>query len=192
MSDREFKIQIAYDEETSLLDLDKRFMLEIIAGRPRTYKVTSVDAITERFHQSGEIRGFLVLNVTQDLYNPETDNAELMICDYIDVDAPKPEPPADEGKIEFTYSGAPTIRQGGSTKKFSAQLYDAAGEVVGDAAYQWTISVVPDLEDKVVSQIDGNTVRLTALDYVELQGAVITLTVVSGNVQNTLEVEVVS
>lgn len=86
ISSREFKIQVAYDEETSLIDLDKRFMLEVIAGQPRTYKVTSVDAITERFHQSGEIRGFLVLNVQQDLYNPKTDNVDLMICDYIDVD----------------------------------------------------------------------------------------------------------
>ena len=52
-------------------------MLEIIGESPKTYKVTSVDTITDRFYMSGDIRGFLVLNVTQDLYNPKTD---IKIC----------------------------------------------------------------------------------------------------------------
>lgn len=64
VSSREFQIQVTYDEETSQINLDKRFMLEIIAGNPCTYKVTSVDSVTERFYEAGSTRGFLVLNVT--------------------------------------------------------------------------------------------------------------------------------
>ena len=64
VSSREFKIQVTYDDETSQINLDKRFMLEIIAGNPCTYKVTSVDSVTERFYEAGATRGFLVLNVT--------------------------------------------------------------------------------------------------------------------------------
>ena len=43
---REFKIQLPYDFESSLIDLDKRFILDVINGRPRVYKCASVDANT--------------------------------------------------------------------------------------------------------------------------------------------------
>lgn len=195
ISSREFKIQVAYDEETSLIDLDKRFMLEVIAGQPRTYKVTSVDAITERFHQSGEIRGFLVLNVQQDLYNPKTDNVDLMICDYIDVDQPsnpdEPESPREQ-YVVITHSGDATIRQGGSPKKFTAHLYDQTGIELNDIEVSWDVQLDPVLAEKIVSDIDGETIRLSALDYVELQGVIITLTATVNEISDSIEIEVIS
>ena len=78
-SKREFKIQLPYDNESALLDVDKRFMLEIIGKTPRTYRLTSVDSMTERYDYNGEASGFLVINVEQDAYNPQTDNSELMV-----------------------------------------------------------------------------------------------------------------
>lgn len=192
MSDREFKIQVAYDEETSLIDLDKRFMLEIIAGQPRTYKVTSVDAITERFHQSGEIRGFLVLNVQQDLYNPNTDNKELMICDYIDFEHPvDPEQPAGQ-YVTITHSGEATIRQGGSAKKFTAHLFNEDDTEVSDISVEWDVDLDQFLAEMIVAEPDKNTIRLAAMDYVELQGVIITLTATANGVSGSLEIEVVS
>ena len=82
-SQRQFKIKMPYDAESSLIDLDKRFMLETIGGMPRTYHTVAIDSMTERYDYDGSIKGFLSINVKQDAYNPKTDNKDLGICDYI-------------------------------------------------------------------------------------------------------------
>lgn len=194
VSSREYKIQVTFDEETSLIDIDKRFMLEIIGESPKTYKVTAVDTITARSYQSGEIRGFLVLNVTQDLYNPKTDRKDLLLCDYVEpaqMTDPTPSP-ADDGKITFTYNGNATIRQGGSAKKFTAHLYDSADNEILDAEFEWSIVVDGVLMDKFTLTPSGAFARLAAMDFVELQGVVVQLIAKHGDIEGSLDVEVVS
>ena len=81
-SKREYKVQVPYDEETILVDLDKRFLLETINGVPKAYRVTSVDVNTNKYQDVDG--GFIVWNLVQDQYNEATDDAHLMIADYID------------------------------------------------------------------------------------------------------------
>ena len=85
-STREFRIQMPFDEYSANLNIGKRLMLEIVNGMPKTYRITSIDQMTSRIDYNGEQVGFLSFNVEQDLYNPDTDNAEKMICDYIPID----------------------------------------------------------------------------------------------------------
>lgn len=80
-SSREFKIRVSYDSETSLVDIDKRFLMEVINGEPKSYKCTSVDMVTDVYADLG--KGFISWNLEQDQYNPSTDNAEIMIADYV-------------------------------------------------------------------------------------------------------------
>ena len=82
-SSREFKIQLPYDYESCHLDVDKKFILDIINGEPKVYKCTSIDANTERYDVDGESVGFLSMNLIQDQYNPDKDSAEFGICDYL-------------------------------------------------------------------------------------------------------------
>lgn len=81
-SKREYKVQVPYDEETILVDLDRRFLLETINGVPKAYRVTSVDVNTNKYQDVDG--GFIVWNLVQDQYNDATDNSELMIADYIE------------------------------------------------------------------------------------------------------------
>ena len=81
LSQREYQITIPYDNETKLIDIDRRFMLEIINGKPRTYSVTCVDTNTNRYQDIEG--GFLVWNLTQDQSEQPNDNIELEICDYV-------------------------------------------------------------------------------------------------------------
>lgn len=81
ISEREYKIKLPYDDETKLVDIDKRFMLDIINGKPRTYKIQSVDGITNRYQDING--GFLVWNLVQDQSGQPNDNLELGICDYL-------------------------------------------------------------------------------------------------------------
>lgn len=190
VSNREYKVQVAYDDETSQIDLDKRFMLELVAGKPRTYKVTSVDTITERFYEGGTTRGFLVLNLAQDLYNPNTDNADLMICDYVDPNVLDFPGLTGKARVEITYSGAAQIRYGGSAKRFTACYYenDSLSE---DFTSQWSIHLSDGFADMLESTIDGNTIWLRALDDVRIQGQVVTLSVDVESAHFDLEIEVV-
>lgn len=83
-SKREYKVQVPYDEETILVDLDKRFLLEKINGVPKAYRVTSVDVNTNKYQDVDG--GFIVWNLVQDQYNEATDNKDVMIADYVPID----------------------------------------------------------------------------------------------------------
>lgn len=162
-------------------------MLETIAGNPCTYKVTSVDSVTERFYEGGSTRGFLVLNVTQDLYNPETDNAELMICDYVAPPEEEPDPPID---LSIRYSGTPTIRYGGSPKKFFAALTDDTENT--PIAVDWEVQVDPTYDGMISSRVDGSYIWLSAADDVRLIGVVVVLVGFTENSAVSIELEVIS
>lgn len=131
-SNREFKIQLTYDAETILVDLDHRFLLEVIDGTPKAYQVTSVDTLTNRYEDIDG--GFLVWNLKQCEYNPGTDNADLMIADYLDKrPAPTPAPPLLECRIE----GRDTIRVG-SYRVYKPWFYGIDGENTEDVTPVWS------------------------------------------------------
>lgn len=133
-SNREFKVQVAYDEETIMVGLDRRFLLEVIDGQPKAYQVTSVDTLTNRYQDAAG--GFLVWNLSQCEYDPLKDNAELMIADYITV-PPAPSVPTGEPRSEIT--GATKVRSG-TSRVYHAAFYGGDGAVDSDAVPVWNVS----------------------------------------------------
>lgn len=132
-SSREYKIKVKYDDDTKLIDVDDRFLLETIDGEPKSYHVTGVDQQTNIFEDIEG--GFLIWNVTQDDgYTPDRDNAELMIADY--VPPPKDQNDTLESNGKITYTGNPTVRVG-STKKLAAEFYNSDGSVVDVDTCTW-------------------------------------------------------
>lgn len=158
-SNREFKVQLPFDEETKLLDLDKRFMLEIINGKPRTYKCTSVDQQTNKYQDIDG--GFIVINLSQDESGQPGDRADLMICDYKEPpDNPEPSPTL----LKCEISGRNNIRVGIS-RKYTAIFYaeDGVSAVTGIGPV-WTVTSPAGYEDKVIwSQNDG-FIEMTVTD----------------------------
>lgn len=161
VSNREFKVQLPYDNETRLLDLDKRFMLEIIDGKPRTYKCTSVDQNTNKYQDIDG--GFIVLNLTQDESGQENDNADLMICNYISPgDAPPPSPPsADLLKCEI--SGRGTIKAGLGSRTYRAVFYMEDG-VTEDSSISavWSVNIPDDMVAHITWEQNGNAISIQA------------------------------
>ena len=147
-SNREYKIQLSYDEETILVDLDRRFLLEVIGGRPKAYQVTSVDTLTNRYQDIDG--GFLIWNLTQTEYNPATDSAELMIADYFE---PGAQPPAETGMLRCSVSGRDTIRVG-AKRTYTATFLDENGGTVTGVPAVWSV-VAPDATVEWTS--DGDT-----------------------------------
>lgn len=183
VSTREFRVQIPYTDESKLIDIDKRFMLEIIGGEPKTYRVTAVDSMTQRYDRDGEITGFIILNLEQCLYNPLTDNVELEVCDYL--------PPVENNDIisetvEITYRGKPVIRAGGSKKSFTGVINNVTE--IGN----WELK--SDNLTGIHHIIDGNKISISADNDMRLVGKLLSLTYKSSSSSAfaTIEIEVVN
>lgn len=141
VSNREYKVQVPYDDETKLIDLDKRFMLEVIDGKPRTYSCTSVDQQTNVYQDLKN--GFIVWNLSQDGAGQPNDNVELMICDYIDSAS------HEEPSYIMIY-GPEIIRASTGNWKFYISQEEMADEVV------WSIVVQPEVRDYIHSEQPNN------------------------------------
>lgn len=163
-SNREFKVRVPYDEETALVDVDKRFLLEEINGQPKAYKVTCVDTITNKFQDVQG--GFLIWNLTQSEYNHTTDNAELMIADYDDSTNPV------SGSFDISFRGKAEIRAGGSAKTFTAETIKPV---------VWSIATIPEVEPYVSLSISGNSVKIKADRESIIIGTSIKLTANNGS-----------
>ena len=177
-SSREFKVQMPYDAESSLIDIDKRFMLEKIGNEPKTYVCTSVDSITERYDCNEGVQGFLVLNLTQDQYNPKTDNAELNICNYISPVTPDPHTPSSIN-YKILFNGEPEIKIGGSGKKFRYECRDADNNLIASpSAIAWNFA---DPTAKIKNVINGEDLILSAPNDNSLIGSSVRISIMDSS-----------
>lgn len=199
-STREFRIQMPFDEYSAKLNIDKRLMLEVIGGVPKTYRITSIDQMTGRIDYNDEQVGFLSFNVEQDLYNPEMDNLEKMICDYVPIDEndtsdlPEieypPQPTTSEYTLSIEFSGEPTVPCGGLGKLFSAKL---DGELCEEAVWTLTGDHVPDsiYFKNSTDAVSSPKCKIVCIDDPKLIGEKLLLTVRSGKLSANIELEVV-
>lgn len=199
-STREFRIQMPFDEYSANLNIGKRLMLEIVNGMPKTYRITSIDQMTSRIDYNGEQVGFLSFNVEQDLYNPDTDNAEKMICDYVPIDDTEEDPPeivyppveddTSEYELSIDFTGAPTIQTGGFGKLFTAKI---DGEICEEAVWTLTGDYVSDeIHFKnAADSVSNAKCKVVCADNPKLIGTVITLSVQSGKLTANVELEVI-
>lgn len=184
-STREFRIQMPFDEYSERLDIDKRLMLEIVNSEPKTYRITSVDQMTGRIDYKNDQIGFLSFNVEQDLYNPETDNAELMICDYV-----KPEEVDEDTGLIITHSGSKTITAGGLGKRLTCSVN---GEANNDVV--WTISTDTGIGGVTFEsggiEATGSSCRVCCAEDHKLIGTMTTVTATYGDYSSSIVLEVV-
>lgn len=198
-STREFRIQMPFDEYSANLNIGKRLMLEIVNGVPKTYRITSIDQMTSRIDYNGEQVGFLSFNVEQDLYNPETDNAEKMICDYVPIEGTEEIPPEvvyppQEDEPEYTltidFTGAPTVQTGGFGKLFTAKIDGETCE-----AAKWTLRgdhVPDDIHFKnAADSVSSAKCKVVCADNPKLIGTIVSLTVQSGKLTADIDLEVI-
>lgn len=128
--------------------------------------------------------GLTTFKFTQETFNPKTDSAELMICDYYSSEVePIPNNPNESitGTATITYSGTkPTIKVGGSWKTFTPTFSDESV-----TASRWTISDgngdISDDTKNYTIEYDGDKLRLKiALNY-NLIGKVLIVKVIGSD-----------
>lgn len=175
ISTREYKLYLQYDAETSLLDVDKRFMLEIIGGEPKTYRITSVDTMTQRLYINGEIQGLVCLYIEQDQYKEGIDNVELMICDY-----QTPESSNDDSSdyydyvtANITYRNNSELKIGGSYKTFSPSFTNSDGEVIEGITPVWRVNCLDEFMPYIETTQENGRLKVKVKNNRVMEGGVV-------------------
>ena len=180
LSSNNFTIIIPHDEDGMTID-GKRVFIDTSNTPKKVFKITRND---DALFIHGNHGGTLNLIADKIEFDPDKDNQELRICDYIDIGNPStPTPPSPSNPDETTVSISATI-QGKKELKckrkrtYAALLSDMDGNTINwdNASYHW--NVVSDFGVK--QTVNGNQIEL----YVEddsLIGESFILSVIKSN-----------
>lgn len=142
------------------------------------------------------VDGITRFTMTQEMYNPATDDAEKMVGNYYES-AVEPEIFETEeiptvSDLEITYSGKPAVRAGGGFKKFviksriDGKLIDCTEEV------SWSIDFPDGDLEQLETSVEGNVFRVKCKNDYSLIGKTFTITAQVENSSKSLIVEVTS
>ena len=176
------------NDDTRTISYDTKFLISE-PGRypPIAWKISKI------FNSfNGDVTRF---TMTQEQFNPATDNAELMIANYYES-AVEPELPEIEevptvSDLEITYSGSPAVRAGGGYKKFTlktrvdGKLVDVSDDV------EWMVDFGGN-EDKLECSVQDNIFKVKCINDYSLIGKTFTLTAESAYSSKSIIVEVTS
>lgn len=180
---------IPTNDDTKTIYYDCKF-LKSSPGRypPLAWKVSKIeDTATE---------GISKITMTQEMFNPATDNAELMIGNYYES-AVEPEILETEeipttSDLEITYSGSPAVRAGGGFKKFTlksrvdGKLVDCIEDV------EWSIDFPSGDLAKLETSATDNIFKVKCTPDYLLIGKTFTITATTKYSSKSLIVEVTS
>lgn len=94
------------------LKYNTRLLISENQINPIAWQVTKIEDVT--------MPGITYFTLKQDLYDPNRDNAELMIADYYESNiAPNTPETPDESSVHISFSSKPEVKVGGSYKQFT-------------------------------------------------------------------------
>lgn len=144
------------DENTVELSTPQRFYLDKAKNNPTTFIVTQNDTTSYSYGKKGLVK----VTVYEHPSNPETDNLDLGICDYIDVNANNISEDiccCRASKAVIEYSTA-VIKSGGDSQVFIGKFYDEKDNEITDITPHW--DVVCDFRNKLIMKELGNTLSI--------------------------------
>ena len=167
-------VWVPTNSDTQTLGYNQRVMISD-EGRypPICWQCSKVDSTTPI--------GLTKFKFTQELFDPNHDNAELMICNYYDSPIEPEIQDVDSailGTAAITYSGTkPTIKVGGSVKTFTP-VFSGDGVTVD----KWFVSDengdISEYADNYAVERDGELLKLKVTRNYNLIGRVIIVQVV--------------
>lgn len=166
-------VTITADENTILLDHDKRIFWDRNTVKPTVFKITQNDTTAMNYD-----KGLLKITITEDEYNPQTDSIKDWLCDCIDI--PLETNPVKE--IGIAYVGQAQIRSGGSSKTFTAET---------DNLVNWSMDLSAEQNGSIVLSIDGNICKVKCLSNEKLIGSSFILRCTDGINIGEVEINIV-
>ena len=176
------------NDDTKTIGYDCKF-LKSEAGRmpPIAYKVSQIE-------DTATI-GITKFTMTQEMYDPARDNAELLIGNYyenkVEPELPETEENPTFSDLEITYSGSPAVRAGGGYKKFTlkSRIDDNLVDFTEDV--EWSIDFPSGDPTKLVTSVVDNIFRVKCKNDYSLIGKTFTVTAQTENSSKSITVEVI-
>ena len=176
------------NEDTNMLTYNTRLLVSN-AGRypPIAWKISKV--------QPHVVNDTVRFTMTQEQYNPSTDNVELMIADYkasyVEPEIIEMEEVPTVSDLEIVYSGKPAVRAGGGYKKFTlkARVDGKLVDVTEDV--EWTVEFDGN-EDRLECIVQDNIFKVKCLNDYSLIGKTFNITAESEYSSKSIVCEVIS
>ncbi len=151
LSSNNYTILIGYCEEGFELE-SKRVFIDMKPVDPiKVFKITRSDDV---LYNSGNMGSLLSFIADKTEFNPNKDNQELRICDYIDPSSPLPPTPSNPNEttdLSAVISGNTSLKNG-YYRKFTVTFSDKDGNTVDwqDVDYQWNINSDFDVKQSII------------------------------------------
>lgn len=175
------------NSDTQTIGYDTGF-LKSEDGRypPLKYKVSKVEDTA--------VKGITRFVMTQEQFNPEYDNADLMIADYYkSYIEPTPEQPTESEQLVFKYTNNASVRAGGSYKKFTLKYINENNEqkdIVDEITWQLESG---DMDiGNIEMLIDNNVIKVKCVADYSLIGKTFDIIAICSYGLKKITVEVIS
>lgn len=187
LSSNNFTILIPHDEDGMTID-GKRVFIDSSAVPKKVFKITRDDDV---LFLHGNHGGTLSLIADKTEFNPDKDNQELRICDYIDPSSPLPpisSEPDETTDLRCMISGNTNLKNG-YYRKFTVTFTDKDGKAVDwqDVNYQWNVISDFDIKQSIVD----NKITVSINDENLIGGSFFVQIVVGETVLSEIKVNIV-
>ena len=176
------------NNDTKTILYDTKF-LKSAPGRypPLRWTVTKIEDTA--------VDGISKFTIAQDFFDPAKDNAELGIADYwessVEPEFPESKDNVAASCLEITYSNSPSVKAGGSYKKFCLkELVDNNLVDVSDAI-EWSVDFDGN-EEKLTCSTQDNIFKVKCTNDYSLIGKTFIITAKSKQSSKSIVVEVTS
>lgn len=205
LSSNNYTIVIGYCEEGFELEGKRVFIDMKLTNPTKVFKITRSDDVLYNSGNMGSLLSFIADKVE---FNPNADNQELRICDYIDSYASLPSTlqPLDEKKdsnspnmenknsdysIRILCEGENYLFAGGEDKTFTAVLIDSHGNQIKNHSIEWSVTIVPGKEKYISYEIAGNNSIMIRSTYdSSIIGQKILLTASALGIQKSIYIDI--
>lgn len=166
-TDDQYRVYLSLTDASSKIFIGKRIITDVGYDKdfnllPIVYEVTKTDKVSDSYGENGHL---LIMNVRSGAdYNPNTDNLDLMICDYIAPPEEEPvTPPPPTVLLPCSITGRDTLRAGLSARTYTVTFYLNDG-VTEDPSVNatWDVVVPVGYENTIHYTANGNELSLSA------------------------------
>lgn len=181
------KVVLSLDENTILLDNERRLYLDTHPTKPRPYIITFVDRTIGNYGD----KGYLEIYLQEDQNNHSTDRIDLGICDYKEPTTPI-QPPEGDSYALLSIDGSLIL--GGKSRTITSIFYDADGVEVNDVDTRWNVIIPSGYEKYFVITYSGNLCFIKVGENFDLLDEIVVINVSDGNgcYNGTLNVKIES
>lgn len=187
LSSNNFTILIPHDEDGLTLD-GKRIFVDTSETPKKVFKITRNDDV---LFLHGSHGGTLNLIADKTEFNPNRDNQELRICDYIDPSSPLPPTPSEPNEttdLRCVISGNTNLKNG-YKRAYTVTFTDTDGNSIDwqEVNYQWNVKSDFDVKQTIVD----NKITVSVNDENLIGGSFLVRILVNGSMLSEQKVNVI-